>query len=167
MDTAEQVGRARGGDARAWSALHERYAPVVHAVLLSRVDPVHADDLRQETFLVAMQKLDQLRDDLAFPGWLLAIARQQAALHHRRHKPWLSLELVTAWIRPPPSSEAREALDAIRALPEAYSELLMMRLVEGLTGPEIADRLGRSPESVRVSLHRGMAKLRASLGEAG
>ena len=51
-----------------------------------------------------------------------------------------------------------------RFLPEAYRDLLMMRLVEGLTGPEIAQRLDRTPGSVRVSLHRGMALLRAELG---
>lgn len=59
--------------------------------------------------------------------------------------------------------EARRALAAIRALPEAYRETLVLRLVEGMTGPEIAVRTGLTPDSVRVNLCRGMKLLRESL----
>ena len=55
-------------------------------------------------------------------------------------------------------------LAAIRRLPEAYREPLILRLVEGMTGPEIAVRTGLTPGSVRVNLHRGMQMLRAQLG---
>jgi RNA polymerase sigma-70 factor (ECF subfamily) len=55
------------------------------------------------------------------------------------------------------------ALEIIRALPVAYRETLVLRLVEGLTGPEIAERTGLTPASVRVNLHRGMALLREKL----
>jgi len=52
-------------------------------------------------------------------------------------------------------------------LPEAYSETLTLRLIEGMSGQEIADRTGLKPESVRVNLHRGMEMLRQKLGIAG
>lgn len=55
-------------------------------------------------------------------------------------------------------------LEAIRSLPEAYREPLVLRLVEGLTGPEIAEKTGLTPGSVRVNLSRGMKRLRTSLG---
>jgi RNA polymerase sigma-70 factor, ECF subfamily len=55
-------------------------------------------------------------------------------------------------------------LDVIRKLPEAYRETLLMRLVEGMTGAEIAERSGLTPASVRVNLHRGMKLLRGQLG---
>jgi RNA polymerase sigma-70 factor (ECF subfamily) len=58
---------------------------------------------------------------------------------------------------------AIKILDAIRSLPDAYRETLILRLVEGLTGPEIAARTGMTPGSVRVNLHRGMEQLRAIL----
>jgi RNA polymerase sigma-70 factor (ECF subfamily) len=61
-------------------------------------------------------------------------------------------------------TEAREILTAIRALPETYKETLVLRLVEGMTGQEIAERTGLTPESVRVNLHRGMKILRQKLG---
>ena len=54
-------------------------------------------------------------------------------------------------------------LDAIRNLPDAYREILILRLVEGMTGPEIAERTGLTHGSVRVTLHRGMHQLRARL----
>jgi RNA polymerase sigma-70 factor (ECF subfamily) len=62
-----------------------------------------------------------------------------------------------------PTSEALEVLRAIRALPEAYGETLVMRLVEGLTGPEIAELTGMTHEAVRVNLHRGMKLLKEKL----
>jgi RNA polymerase sigma-70 factor (ECF subfamily) len=61
-------------------------------------------------------------------------------------------------------NEANEILGAIRSLPETYRETLVLRLVEGMTGNEIAERTGLRPESVRVNLHRGMELLRQKLG---
>ena len=54
-------------------------------------------------------------------------------------------------------------LQLIRHLPEAYRETLMLRLVEGMSGPEIAERTGMTPGSVRVNLHRGITMLRERL----
>ena len=58
-------------------------------------------------------------------------------------------------------------LEAIRALPEAYRETLVMRLCEGMSGPEIAAATGLEPGSVRINLHRGMKLLREKLGIDG
>lgn len=62
------------------------------------------------------------------------------------------------------NARAREILTAIRALPETYKETLILRLIEGMTGNEIAEQTGLTPESVRVNLHRGMKMLRQKLG---
>jgi RNA polymerase sigma-70 factor (ECF subfamily) len=59
--------------------------------------------------------------------------------------------------------EAAAALNTIRTLPRAYRETVIMRLVEGMSGAEIAERTGLSPGSVRVNLHRGMQLLRRRL----
>ena len=56
-------------------------------------------------------------------------------------------------------------LAVVRALPEPYREPLILRLVEGMTGPEIATRTGLTHGSVRVNLCRGMQLLREKLGE--
>ncbi|MCB9670442.1 MAG: sigma-70 family RNA polymerase sigma factor [Alphaproteobacteria bacterium] len=159
------VAAARTGDRAAWNALHAHFAPGVHAVALAHGPHATADDVVQETFARAMEKLPTLREDAAFGGWLHAIARNLATSAVRRRRRFTLLpERLFAPARP--TAEANEALEAIRGLPEAYSELLMMRLVEGLTGPEIAEQLGRTQGSVRVTLHRGMKLLREALGEA-
>jgi RNA polymerase sigma-70 factor (ECF subfamily) len=62
-----------------------------------------------------------------------------------------------------PGDDGAAILAAVRELPEAYRETLILRLVEGLTGPEIAERTGLTPGSVRVNLHRGMQMLREKL----
>ena len=61
-------------------------------------------------------------------------------------------------------AQAEEILAIIRTLPDAYRETLVLRLVEGMTGPEIATRTGLTAASVRVNLHRGMKLLRNKLG---
>jgi len=58
---------------------------------------------------------------------------------------------------------ASAVLEAVMSLPDAYRETLILRLVEGMTGPEIAARTGMTHGSVRVNLHRGMEQLRAKL----
>jgi len=60
-------------------------------------------------------------------------------------------------------ASANLILDAIKTLPDAYREPLILGLVEGMTGPEIAARTGLTAGSVRVNLHRGMQQLRAIL----
>jgi len=92
------------------------------------------------------------------------IARNRATDFHRQAVE--AVELPDNLSAPEASSsraEALAALAAIRTLPAAYRETLVLRLVEGLTGPEIAERTGLTPASVRVNLHRGMALLRAKL----
>ena len=157
------VAAARGGDRAAFGELHSLHAPMVHGLLLSWVPPGEAEDLTQEVFLSAMQKLASLRDDSAFGGWLATIARNRARDHYRRSKRWKPLPDDLPQEHPP-HAEAGEVLARIRDLPAAYREPLVLRLVEGMTGPEIAERMGMTPGSVRVNLHRGMKLLRQSLG---
>jgi RNA polymerase sigma-70 factor (ECF subfamily) len=113
-------------------------------------------------FLSAWRQLHRLLDAAAFPGWLARIARNRAYDYHRRAPDREELDEDLA-VEDAPEAEAREALAAIRSLPEAYRETLMLRLVEGLTGPEIAARTGLSHGSGRVNLHRGMKLLREKL----
>jgi RNA polymerase sigma-70 factor (ECF subfamily) len=91
------------------------------------------------------------------------IARNRAMDFYRRSRDTVE---VTEDLRSTDSSVSRatEILDLIRGLPEAYRETLVLRLVEGMTGPEIAGRTGLTPASVRVNLHRGMKLLREKLG---
>lgn len=154
---------AQAGDRRAFDALYHRYARMVHGILLARVPWSQVEDLKQEVFLNAFQRLAHLRDAAAFGGWLAQIARNKAADFHR-HEPSAPVELEPRHsVATPPPPEALGVLAAIQALPEAYRETLVLRLLEGLNGPEIAAQTGLTPESVRVNLHRGMKMLREKL----
>ncbi len=157
------IDRIAAGDSAAFDEFYEMYAPMVHAILLARVRRDEVDDLVQEVFIAAYRSIGGLRDRAAAGGWLASIARNRAAEFYRNDRP---TEELNNEIREGPNCrhEAREVLDAIRGLPDAYRETLVMRLVEGMTGPEISERTGLTPDSVRVNLHRGMKMLRAKLG---
>ena len=164
------VEQARSGDRAAFARVYERFAPVVHGVLLGAVSRSEADDLTQEAFVRALRELPRLAEAAAFPAWILTIARNLAADRARAARPTVRLEASAA--SAPPAEEgastgAARALAVIRGLPQAYRETLLMRLVEGLTGPQIAERTGLTEGSVRVNLSRGMALLRAELAGEG
>jgi len=151
------------GDRDGFGRLYDLYAPMVHGILLSRGRRGEVDDLVPDIFLHAFTKLDTLRDWAAFGPWIAMIARNRAMDFHRRSKDTVE---VTEDLRSTDTSttKAEEILELIRGLPEAYRETLVLRLVEGMTGPEIAARTGLTPASVRVNLHRGMKQLREKLG---
>jgi RNA polymerase sigma-70 factor (ECF subfamily) len=156
------VSAARRGDRRAFAELYRRFSRAVHGVVLAKVAYGDAADVVQDVFAIALERLPQLGEVAAFPGWLLAIARHRAIDHVRSKKPTDELpELSVAASR---SAEVAQVLAALRALPEAYQETMILRLVEGMSGPEIAEQTGLSPGSVRVNLHRGMKLLRERLG---
>ncbi len=163
------VGAARDGDRAAFGRLYERYARMVHGILLVRVPIGDVEDLVQDVFVRAMRQVHTLRDVKCFGAWLATVARNRANDYHRR-----SVELVEFTEEVPDGvvrggsggagDDGAAILGVIRGLPEAYRETLILRLVEGLTGPEIAERTGLTAGSVRVNLHRGMQMLREKLG---
>ena len=153
------------GDQDAFARLHADYVRMVHAILLGRVPRRDVDDLVQDVFLVAYTRIRDLRDPAAFGGWIATIARNRATDYLRQTREQVELpdELPGG---DPIEAETFAVLEAVRTLPEAYRETLLMRLVEGMSGQEIADRTGLSAGSVRVNLHRGMKLLREKLGPA-
>ena len=151
------------GDRDGFGRLYDLYAPLVHGILLARVPRAEVEDLVQDIFLHAYKKLHTLRDAAAFGPWVAMIARNRAVDFHRRSKETVE---INDEVRGTDThdSKAAEILELIRSLPEAYRETLVLRLVEGMTGPEIAARTGLTAASVRVNLHRGMKLLRERLG---
>lgn len=163
-DPAALVRAAQAGDRTALGVLYSRYAGLVHAIAISRVPVDEAADVVQDVFLKVLRQLPTLKDPNAIGAWVAAIARNtalDAVLRPRGADP-------ADWEPQAPATqhddmEARAALAAIRSLPHTYRDTLMMRLVEGMSGPEIADCTALTPASVRVNLHRGMKLLRRRL----
>jgi RNA polymerase sigma-70 factor (ECF subfamily) len=164
------VVAARDGDRAAFGQLYERYARMVHGVLLPKVPVGDLDDLVQDVFVRALRRLSTLRETASFGAWLAAIARNLAHDYHRRSVPEEPLpeDASNQEIQCRRSGEGQDGLsaailEAVMGLSETYRETLILRLVEGMTGPEIAARTGMTHGSVRVNLHRGMEQLRAKL----
>jgi len=167
------VQAAREGDRAAFGGLYARYARMVHGILLARVPANDVDDLVQDVFLRALPRLCDLRDVARFGPWIAAITRNRANDYYRQTRavaavteslPEDEAELPAS--NTAPDAQAAMILAFVRSLPDAYRETLILRLVEGMTGPEIAARTGLTPGSVRVNLHRGMQQLREKLNQA-
>jgi RNA polymerase sigma-70 factor, ECF subfamily len=165
LDEEELVREAARGGRTAFGELYTRYARVVHGILLARVPYGEAEDLVQDVFIAAFRKIATVREPKAFPGWLSAIARHSASEFHRaafRHAS-AGAEGARGAGRErtvEPEASALAVLQMIQTLPDAYRETLVLRFVEGLTGPEIALRTGITADSIRVNLHRGTKMLR-------
>jgi RNA polymerase sigma-70 factor (ECF subfamily) len=154
----------------AFADVYDRFARVVHGIVLSRVGHQDADDVTQEVFLSIHAALKDVRDTASLPGWICSVARN-AAVDHLRKKVRRPAPVELGELPDRETGDdtelATRMLELIRDLPEAYRETLVLRLVEGLSGPEIAARTGLTNGSLRVNLCRGMAMLRGLLEQEG
>ena len=160
---ARLVERICAGEKDAFDELYKNLSPMVHGIILARVPRDEVDDIVQDVFISAYNNLHKLRDKKAVNSWVARIARNRAVEFYRRRKLYDELPENLSH-KESAKAEASEILDVIREMPEAYKDNLIMRLVEGMTGPEIAEKTGLSHSSVRVNLHRGMRILRGRLG---
>src|SRR5256885_15039477 len=156
---AATIRPAAAGDQDACSRLSADFVRLVHAILRGRVPRRDVDDLVQDVFIAAFTRIGELRDPAAFGAWLAAIARNRATDYLRRARDQMPLpdDLPGG---DPIEADTLAVLDVIRRLPEAYRETLLMRLVEGMSGAEIAERSGLTPASVRLNPHPGGTMLR-------
>lgn len=163
------VARVRRGDREAFGELYRRYSRLVHGVLLARLPASEVPDLVQEVFLLALRKLPQLADGAAFAPWLATLARRAAAdfyRHAARRPAPAASDSSEAPQAPGLTAEGMAVFQALGRLPRTYRETLLLRLVEGMSGAEIAHATGLTEGSVRVNLHRGMKRLRSQLTQA-
>jgi RNA polymerase sigma-70 factor, ECF subfamily len=169
---AALVKLSQEGHRDAFGQLYQRYARMVHGILLAKVPALEAEDLVHEVFLRALPRLHALRESSRFGAWLATITRNMAKDYYRQPRVQRECadDSATADARAVHDeqaqiNEAAEILESVRSLPEAYRETLILRLVEGMTGPEIAAKTGLSHGSVRVNLNRGMRQLREKLNQ--
>src|SRR5467141_957641 len=87
QDDGALVSSAREGDRAAFGCLYDRYARMVHGILLCRVPPPEVDDLVQEVFLSALRQLHALRDVSRFGAWQGTITRNRANDYFRKAIP--------------------------------------------------------------------------------
>jgi len=167
------VERARGGDTAAFDALVRRHLRPAYAVALSVVmEPADAEDVCQDAFITALERLDTCQPD-RFPGWLLTIVRNRAISWQRRRKVRRAEPLD--WARgvkggPDPSQEydqvaLGERLNAAMApLPARQREVLLLHDLEGWKHREIGEALGMKEGTVRYTLFQARRAVRERLG---
>ena len=174
-DDRELVGRARGGDGDAFGALVDRYMRAAYAVAFS-VTGSHedAEDAAQESFMVALEKLDECRSPERFAGWLLTIVRNRSRNLVRRESlrdtdqvPASARSRVLTPERETERSELRGQLaEALEALPQTQREIVLLHDLEGWKHREIAERLEIPAGTVRSHLHFARKALRDALAES-
>jgi RNA polymerase sigma-70 factor, ECF subfamily len=174
------VERARAGDARAFGELVRRHLKAAHAVALGVLgNPADAEDVCQDAFLAALERLEECRDPSRFAAWLLRIVRNRAlnARESRALRQGEPLDeaagVASAAKGDDPGREAERSelrdrlLAALAGLPPAQREVVLLHDLEGWRHREIADLLGTSEGATRVRLHEARRALRARLGESG
>ena len=168
------VLRARRGEELALSMLIERYQKSAYALALS-VTGRHedAEDAAQESFLVALDQLDECRDPERFAGWFMTIVRNRSRNLIRRESlretsdvPQGTRSRIPTPDKIAETSELRGTLQqAIAALPEVQQEVVLLHDVEGWKHREIAERLGIPSGTVRSHLHFARKALKETLIE--
>lgn len=177
----------RRGDADAWRALFETYAEPLYLYAYHRLgDAVLAEDVRQETFLSAIENIDRYRGDAPLFGWLCGIARhksqdaarkqaQQSVRETALEPSALDMAGDEDLYLPDRSAPAPEdclvtgeqraaVVEALWSLPEAYRRALVWRYARSEPVDRIAERMEKSYKSVESLLSRARAALREQLG---
>ena len=168
---------AQAGDEAAFSLLVRDAQPSLLRYLRV-VSATEAEDVAGDTWVTVVRGLRRFRgDESAWRAWLFATARRRAVEEGRRRArppataPWDAAELPDSGHLDPADVTLanlglEEAVQAIRRLPAAQAEVLMLRLVGGLSTAAVADIVGSSPGAVRVAAHRALRKVAAELSAA-
>jgi RNA polymerase sigma-70 factor, ECF subfamily len=179
MSTTNNVGdgalvrRAVAGDEHAFGILVARYRRAAYSVALAvTAHRENAEDVAQEAFLVALERLEDCRDPDRFAGWLMTIVRNRARNLIRREtlrRPEILHDSVASTRAGPAKeselSELRGLLtEALSELSEVQREVVLLHDLEGWKHREIAERLELPSGTVRSHLHFARKALRARLG---
>ena len=183
-DEKELVKRAKKGDSEAFAELVERYSPRIYNLALRMMrNRQDAEDVLQETFLSAYEKLHTFDERSTFYTWLYRIAVNASLMKLRsKHytKNFVSLDepdyedhvrpTLVDWSQYPVDAllddEARRVMEeAIRKLPDIYRSVFILRDLEQLSIKETAKILGLTEDNVKTRLRRARLFLRDLLSE--
>ena len=161
-----------GGDELAFRQLYGRHTPRLYLLVLRFLGGAEADaeDVVQDTWLKATERLGTFRWEASFGSWLSAIglnvARESLRKRGRREEQW-SDESDYAGPAPRDKVDPLDLERAIRKLPDGYRTVLLLHDVEGYRHEEIAEQLGISSGTSKSQLFHARRAMRASLGGYG
>ncbi len=165
----EIIDQCREGDAKAQFQLYKLYYKAMYSVSLRIInDQMEAEDVMQEAFLKAFQKMDTYKGEVSFGAWLKRIVVNRSLDYLKKRK--VQFEEVNERTtqladykmetREVDSSKIKEA---IQQLPDGYRIVLSLYLIEGYDHDEISQILDISNSSSRTQLLRAKNKLRELL----
>ena len=166
-----EVARAQAGDLRAFESIYRQQAGRVYAICLRMsADPARAEDLTQETFIRAWEKLDSFRGESPFQAWLRrltinVVLGERRSAGRRRSSETADADLARFPERPA-TTQAGPAIDletAINRLPDGARKVFVLHDVEGYRHHEIARMLGVATGTSKTQLHRARKLLREAL----
>ncbi len=174
---AELIERTLEGDQHAFAALVEKYQEQIHALAWQKIGDFHiAQEITQDAFITAYQKLSTLTHHNRFAGWLYVITSNKCNMWHRKKKPKLQsleetdpMELEEVYYSEYTSRQREEAANQnqraivrklLNKLRESERTVVTMHYLAGLTCEEIGKFLGVSPNTVKSRLHRARERLK-------
>ena len=178
-DTGDLVRSARAGDAAAFERLVRLHLRAAYSVALAVTnDPTDAEDVTQDAFMAALERLEECKDPDRFSGWLLRIVRNRALNLRRSQNVRAAKPLNDALDARSGSDPERdtgrallraELTTALNELTETQRQVVILHDLEGYKHREIGDVLGISEGASRFHLSTARASLRALLsdGEKG
>ena len=171
-DIGRLVRQARAGDSGAFEELVRRHLKAAYAVALAVTgDADDAEDVAQDSFIVALQRLDDCADPDRFSAWVLKIVRNRA-LNMRRsrtRRAAVSLQEVSIAAKSDPARDAERVLlrerllEEMKSLTELQRQVLVLHDLEGYRHREVAETLGISEVSSRVHLFAARRALKARM----
>jgi RNA polymerase sigma-70 factor, ECF subfamily len=191
-DDRELVARAQQGDGAAFAELVSRHQRQMYKLAMRMTgSEADAQEVLQEAFLNAYQKLPLFRGEAQFSSWLYRIAANAALMRLRRKRrapeevPEQPIELASprfnaeGYFEEAPVSDWSQRADekmmskelggaietAVKALPDDYRTVFLLKDVDGLSNEEIASALELSVPAVKSRLHRARLALRERLGD--
>lgn len=170
----ELVQRARAGDAGAFDTLVRRYYRAAYAVALSACgSAMDAEDVCQDAFIRALERLDDCRDPSRFGGWLLRIVRNRG--HNLREYQQVRSGPPVDVVNPASEADAARATElgelrgrleeALAELSPVQREVVLLHDLDGWKHREIAEAIGTSEGMARQHLFNARKILRARLGD--
>jgi len=166
---ARDVERARAGDTEAFERLYRERVSHIHSLARRMAGDEVADDLTQEVFIRAWQKLDSFRGEAAFGTWLhrlamnLILSRRETLRRRESYRAAGDFHLESASTRDRPTGLRMDLEQAIGRLPERARQVFVLYDVEGYTHDEIAGLMEISSGTSKSQLHRARMMLREFL----
>ncbi len=171
LHDAELIQRTLAGDESAFGFLVDKYKGSVHALAYRKLGDFHtAEEITQDTFLKAYQKLSTLKDPARFPGWLYVIAARCCISWLRRNRVQVeSFDTVKremsaqSWTKYADARLREEVHNALESLPESERTVLTLYYMAGMTCEEIGRFIGTSCGAIRDRLYRARIRLKEEL----